>query len=65
MSNETNETEIKDNKCEVNIKEISTEKLERDILGYSDIISEVANSYFERRVLAFERLKYLLKAYGI
>ena len=66
MSNDTNETDAgKDRKIELNTGELATTKIDRDILEYSDRISERANSYFERRVLAFERLKYLLEWYGI
>jgi DNA polymerase sigma len=38
-------------------------KINRDIIHFSDLISEKANQFFERKVEAFSRLEYLLQVY--
>ena len=40
-------------------------KLEKDLIDCVDLISEQANSYFPSRVLAYERLHYILSLCGI
>lgn len=64
-SNETNETEYKEEKFDINIQDLAMNKLEQDILDCSDWISDTANEFFERRVLAFERIQSLLHLYEI
>lgn len=47
------------------MEEIYKEKLKGDLTEMADSISELANSYSNYRLVAFNRMAYLLNAYGV
>lgn len=64
-SNETNETEEEIRLEPIDYELAVSRKLDKDVLECVDKISEEANSYFDSRVLGFERLSYILSLCGI
>ena len=65
-SNETTYTERKENECDnkkefyIDIRQIIFGKLNQDIVDYCDSISDEANEYHVRRMVAFERIQSVL-----